>query len=163
MKRGAESRKEAVAKTVVRRAQPKDRHDLARLREALWPESSAAEHAKELQRILARAALGATPLVVFVADSNGKLVGFLEAGLRSHAESCDPANPVGYVEGWYVAESHRRRGIGRSLLDEAESWARQQGCKEMASDAQMHNEISQRVHDALATLKSSAACIIARR
>jgi len=38
---------------------------------------------------------------------NQSLVGFLEVGLRSHADGCDPAQPVGYVEGWFVAPDHR--------------------------------------------------------
>jgi aminoglycoside 6'-N-acetyltransferase I len=40
-------------------------------------------------------------------------------------------------------------GIGRKLLRAAEEWARQQGCIEMASDALLENELSQRVHEAL--------------
>ncbi|MBZ5612719.1 MAG: GNAT family N-acetyltransferase [Acidobacteriia bacterium] len=41
---------------------------------------------------------------------------------------------VGYIEGWYVAESHRHKGIGRKLLVVAEDWARSQGYVEMASE-----------------------------
>jgi aminoglycoside 6'-N-acetyltransferase I len=90
------------------------------------------------------------PLVILVAeDKDGSLVGFLECGLRSHAESCNPSRPVGYVEGWYVAEGHRRRGIGKSLLAAAEEWARSQGCVEMASDALIDNALSQKVHQHL--------------
>ncbi len=134
----------------VRLAQPSDRAALARLREALWPESSAEEHARELESILAGDAPGTLPLVIFVAEgSDGSLLGFLEVGLRSHAESCSPAVPAGYVEGWYVAEDHRQHGIGKKLLAAAEDWARSQGCSEMASDAQITNELSQRVHESL--------------
>ena len=60
-----------------------------------------------------------------------------------------PSRPVGYVEGWYVAENHRNRGIGRKLLAAAEDWARSQGCVEIASDTWIENEVSQRVHKAL--------------
>ena len=34
-------------------------------------------------------------------------------------------------------------------LRAAEDWARSQGCKEMASDTQIENHLSQRVHEAL--------------
>ena len=133
----------------VRLARPSDRDALARLVEALWPESTVEEHARELELILAGKAPGKLPLVVFVAeDRNGALAGFLECGLRSHAESCDPSRPVGYVEGWYVAEDHRQ-GIGKSLLTAAEEWARRQGCEEIASDAVISNRLSQCVHERL--------------
>jgi aminoglycoside 6'-N-acetyltransferase I len=120
------------------------------LREALWPESSAVEHSKELLEILSGKGLGTMPLIELVAtDAGGTLVGFLEVGLRSHADGCEVSHAVGYIEGWYVAESHRKRGIGRKLVLAAEDWARRQGCMEMASDALLENEASQRAHGAL--------------
>jgi aminoglycoside 6'-N-acetyltransferase I len=140
----------AAADICVRMARPEDREPLARLRAALWPESSAEEHAQELLSILDGKAPGQLPLIELVADDHSrKLVGFAEVGLRSHADGCDAAHAVGYLEGWYVAESHRKRGIGRKLLRAAEDWARKQGCTEMASDALLKNELSQRVHEAL--------------
>lgn len=127
-----------------------DREQLARLREALWPESSAEEHAKELLGILDGEGFGTMPLTELIAEeSNGALVGFLEVGLRSHADGCDVSRAVGYVEGWYVAESFRRQGIGRKLMAAAEHWARQQGCMEMASDALLGNDVSELAHEAL--------------
>jgi aminoglycoside 6'-N-acetyltransferase I len=134
----------------IRLAQPKDREQLARLREALWPESSAEEHSKELLGILDGKGFGTMPLIELVAEeSSGMLLGFLEVGLRSHADGCDVSRAVGYVEGWYVAESHRKRGIGRKLMVAAEEWARSQGCVEMASDALLGNVVSEQAHHAL--------------
>jgi aminoglycoside 6'-N-acetyltransferase I len=77
------------------------------------------------------------------------LNGFLEVGLRSCADGCDRTHPVGYVEGWYVAESHRRNGVGAALLRTAEEWARAQGCREIASDTPVSNTLSQHVHESL--------------
>src|SRR5437879_5955855 len=100
----------------------------------LWPESSAGEHGQELRLILGGQFPGVMPRVILVAQaSDGTLAGFLEAGLRSYADGCEARYPVGYVEGWYVAENWQR-GIGTELLRAAEDWARSQGCIEMASD-----------------------------
>jgi aminoglycoside 6'-N-acetyltransferase I len=134
----------------IRLAQLSDRDQLVRLREALWPTSSAEEHAGELTLILEGKAPVTMPLIILVAEaSNRVLAGFLEVNLRSHADGCNPSRPVGYIEGWYVAENHRHRGIGRKLVDAAEEWARSQGCVEIGSDTWVDNEVSQRAHEAL--------------
>jgi aminoglycoside 6'-N-acetyltransferase I len=134
---------------LVRLAQPDDRDDLAHLFAALWPEESAEEHSKELVSLLAGKSPAVMPLLVWVAEAaDGSIVGFIEAGLRSCADGCDMSRPVGYVEGWYVAENYRRSGIGSALLRAAENWAREQGCTEMASDALLENILSHDVHRA---------------
>ena len=91
-----------------------DRADIGEwvdLRAALWPDQSRAELESEGRAAIA----AASPLVVFVADDDGLLAGFIEISLRSHAEGCD-GSPVPYVEGWYVRDDARRRGIGGALL-----------------------------------------------
>ena len=86
--------------------------------------------------------LTSTDTAAFVAeDAAGRLVGFLEAGIRPYADGCDTRN-VGYVEGWQVEEAHRRQGIGAALVRVAEDWARGKGCQEMASDCLLDNQVS---------------------
>jgi len=117
---------------------------------ALWPTATADEHAKELTLILVGRPPVTLPLIILVAETSERtLAGFLEVDLRSHADGCDLSRPVGYVEGWYVTENHRHKGIGRMLLAAAEDWARGQGCVEIASDTWIDNEVSQRAHEAL--------------
>jgi aminoglycoside 6'-N-acetyltransferase I len=96
-----------VSDLCIRLAQPSDHDQLLRFREALWPKSSAEEHARELTLILEGRAPVTLPLIILVAEaSHQTLAGFLEVDLRSHADGCDPSRPVGYIEGWYVAENH---------------------------------------------------------
>ncbi|MGA8670742.1 MAG: GNAT family N-acetyltransferase [Terracidiphilus sp.] len=76
-------------------------------------------------------------------------VGFLQVGLRSHADGCDTSRPVGFIEGWLVRDRFRGQGIGSALVRAAEDWSRERGCLEMASDALIENEESQRAHEAL--------------
>jgi aminoglycoside 6'-N-acetyltransferase I len=133
----------------IRPAQLSDHNQLVSLREALWPKLSVEENARELTLILEGKAPVTMPLVVLVAEaSDQELAGFLEIDLRSHADGCDPSHPVGYIEGWYVTENLRHRGIGKKLLAVAEDWARSHGCVEIASDTWVDNEVSQRVHEA---------------
>ena len=135
---------------VIRRAELGDVSELAQLCHCLWPSASAAEHAQELVPLLEDKSSGALPAVVFVAEGPGRrLLGFVEVDLRSHADGCNPARPVGYIEGWYVAPANRRRRVGARLVAAAENWARNQGCMEMASDAWLDALDSQRAHEAL--------------
>ena len=135
---------------VVRPVQPHDVPALAGMRAALWPDASNDEHTAEANVIAVGDHEGSLPLVAFVAEmANGELAGFVEVGLRSHADGCDPAQPVGYIEGWFVEPARRGQGVGRQLLAQAEEWAQEQGCKEMASDTWIDNESSQKAHEAL--------------
>lgn len=114
------------------------------LRRELWPYESLNDLDAQ-----GRAALGADPpLVVFVAEENGKLVGFLELGLRSVAEGCS-SSPVPYVEGWYVPADWRGRGIGGALMKAAEDWSRSRGYIELGSDTEATNALSRAAHAAL--------------
>jgi len=52
-------------------------------------------------------------LTILIAEATGeRLIGFVESDLCSHADGCNPAQAVGYLEGWYVAEQFRHRGVG---------------------------------------------------
>lgn len=135
--------------TTIRRARLSDKAELAKLRSSLWPEMKPAENIAELDRFFQGGA-STLPAVVLVSQENsGALIGFIEVGLRSHADGCDAARPVGFIEGWFVSESSRKQGIGRQLMRSAEEWARTHGCIEMASDALIDNLTSQRAHQAL--------------
>jgi aminoglycoside 6'-N-acetyltransferase I len=114
------------------------------LRHELWPDQSRDELLAE-----GTVALQAEPpLVVFVAEESGAIVGFLELGLRSVAEGC-ASSPVPYVEGWYVEAGRRRRGFGGALMRAAEEWSRTHGYTELGSDTEEVNRLSRDAHAAL--------------
>lgn len=133
----------------IRRAAPEDGEAVGRLCASLWPDATAEEHGREIAPYLADSPPGGLAAIFFVAEAGEGVVGFLQAGLRSHADGCDPARAVGFIEGWFVAPEWRGKGVGAALLREAEAWAREQGCREMASDTWLDNVESQRVHEAL--------------
>jgi aminoglycoside 6'-N-acetyltransferase I len=91
------------------------------MRALLWPDAQLEHHRSELDALLSKDKNGTQPMALLAAeDDNGGLIGFLEVGLRSHADGCDPARPVGFVEGWFVQEEFRNRGVGKGLMRSAE-------------------------------------------
>jgi aminoglycoside 6'-N-acetyltransferase I len=127
---------------IVRPIQENDLQEWYRLRHKLWDELSEEEHRDEMLDIYGHPD---SQLVLVAEAGNGKLIGFLEASIRPFVEDCNTDN-VGYLEGWYVEPDFRRYGIGRDLVRNAERWARKKGCTEMASDAEVGNDLSLQAH-----------------
>ena len=134
----------------IRPAEPRDIAETSKLFHDLWPEGTLEEHARELVTLVAGDFPGTLPGIVFVAiDPDGRVIGFIEVDLRSHADGCDPARPTAFLEGWYVATAWRRKRVGAKLVAAAEEWARNQGCTEIASDTWWDALDSQRAHERL--------------
>jgi aminoglycoside 6'-N-acetyltransferase I len=129
----------------IRPRQPSADAEWLRMRCALWPESDAPAHQRDMAAWLAR-----PDSIVLVAERPDRrgLAGFAEIGARPFADGCD-TSPVAYLEGWYVDPETRRQGIGAALVRAAENWARELGYQEFASDALLDNDGSQRAHLAL--------------
>ena len=122
-----------------------DRDEWSRMRGRLYPDLDP----QEIDDWFESAESGGTHLVgvaVLVADrGDGRLAGFVEIGSRNYAEGCE-TTPVAFLEGWYVDPDVRRTGLGSQLVEAAESWAREHGYAELASDTELENEISLRAH-----------------
>jgi aminoglycoside 6'-N-acetyltransferase I len=130
----------------VRPYQPADRTAWLRMRLSLWPElTESSDPESDGDRWLARP--DAAVLVV-EHPANADLVGFAEVGERPYADGCD-TSPVAYLEGWYVEPAFRGQGLGAALLRAVETWARERGYHELASDALLDNITSQSAHLAL--------------
>jgi aminoglycoside 6'-N-acetyltransferase I len=129
---------------MVRTIAERDRADWVRLRDALWP-GSHQDHELETKKYF-EAQRGT--LIVFLAEVDGRIVGFLELDYRSYAPGC-ASSPVPFIEGWYVEPALQKRGIGRSLVEAAEAHARAEGYHEIASDAELENRNGIAAHRAL--------------
>lgn len=139
----------------IRKVQTTDKDEYLRMRQALWP---ASYHQAELEQFFQQ-----REWTTFVAErENGSLCGFLEVGERPWAEGCE-SSPVGYIEGWYVDPDMQRQGVGRSLVEAAEAWAREQGFTEMGSDALTQNETSLKAHTALGYKEIEQVVAFAKR
>ena len=83
---------------------------------------------------------------IFLAYAEKVPIGFAQCQLRyDYVEGTD-SSPVGYLEGIYVAEEHRKGGIAKALLAASESWAKSRGCTEFASDCELTNTESRMFH-----------------
>jgi len=88
-----------------------------------------------------------TDTATFVAvDANHPetLVGYADVGERSVVEGAEGA--AAYLEAWYVKPEWRRRGVGKALMEACEAWGREEGYREIGSDALLENTDSQRLH-----------------
>ena len=131
----------------VRDARADDARSWATLRNALWPDQPLQELLDEAKAFFTTD--DARLAAVLVAEKAGEgLVGFAELSLRPYAEDCR-TSPVAFLEGWYVAPSARRQGVGRALVRAAEEWGRAQRCQEFGSDTQFDNTASIAAHLAL--------------
>ena len=115
--------------------------ELTPLVKQLWPEHPDGE----LTRIL-EDYIGGTESAVFADYREGKPIGAALCCLRhDYVEGCE-TSPVGYLEGILVQEAYRTQGVARALCRECETWAKEMGCTEFASDCELTNTDSLRFH-----------------
>jgi aminoglycoside 6'-N-acetyltransferase I len=150
-----------MSNVTIRPYRPADLTQWMRMRRELWPELPTDEAA---QRADCEAWLVRRNSIVFVAARSGSfhLCGFIEAGERELADGCE-TSPVAYLEGWFVDEDLRGRGIGHRLIQAAEDWAITKGYREFASDALLENLPSQRAHNAVGFVEVERAVRYAKQ
>jgi aminoglycoside 6'-N-acetyltransferase I len=112
------------------------------LRVKLWQPVESDDYEQEIKDQLA-----SKNNIAFLVYEPGAYVGFAEVAIRDYADGCDTRN-VGYLEGIYIEPAFRKQGFAKALIKKAEAWALQQGCSEMASDAEIDNHVSIRLHEA---------------
>jgi ribosomal protein S18 acetylase RimI-like enzyme len=97
-----------------------------------------------------RELLTAADAAVFVAEEAGRPVGVVS--VRVYETPPDPAMvPLrrGHVEMLVVSAAHRRRGLGKALMDEVASWARRQGAAELVLTVWAGNRAAEAFYDRL--------------
>lgn len=135
-----------IRKAFLERCNSPDQPGWLDFRLALWPDASADEHREYMAMALAQPE---RYLQLMMYDERRAPIGFIEGSIRADYVNGTETSPVGFVEGVYVTPEWRRRGVARRLFDAVADWARARGCRELASDALIDNDTSQRAHLAL--------------
>ena len=83
----------------------------------------------DVQRSAWARALETPDLTVYVAERGGQVVGTTSLLLMPHVTyGC---HPTAFIEPLVVAEEHRRRGVGRMMVERALDDARAAGCRKV--------------------------------
>jgi GNAT superfamily N-acetyltransferase len=103
----------------IRLARVEDAAAVALLTQQLGYEVDPSDAAPKLSRILSRA-----DQQLFIAESDGRPIAWLHAMTLESVET----EAAVVIAGLVVDRTYRGKGIGRLLMDKAESWAASRGC-----------------------------------
>ena len=134
-----------MADIIIRDAHQRDVPALIRLLGQLDPPGEAPDEAA------ARAALDAIDrqpgMRIAVAEAAGTVVGAVMLAVMPNLSH--HARPWAQLENLVVAESHRRRGVGRALMAWCEATARDAGCYKLQFQSRNHRRESHRFYRSL--------------
>jgi len=147
------------SKTSIRPCESPEQPGWLDMRLALWADANEADHRAYMATLLAQP----ERFVQLVVYRDGQPLGFIEGSIRSDYVNGTETSPVGFVEGVYVKPESRRQGIARQLFEAVADWARARGCRELASDALIDNDISQRAHRSLGFRETERVVYFTRR
>lgn len=143
---------------MIRQANMQDVPVLAELAFQLWPHHTIAEMRADIAQNMDK-----SDAVFFISAEGTDAIGFAQCQLRRDYVEGTKSSPVGYLEGIYVREGYRNRGIARKLLLACEGWAREKGCAEFASDCEIANEESLQFHLRMGFLEANRIICFAKQ
>ena len=126
---------------MIREATLKESIDAAQLALLLWPEHTLEEFDQQMKGLIEQ-----SDAALFLAYQNREAIGFAQCQLRNDYVEGTGTSPVGYLEGLYVKEANRQKGVAKKLVNACESWAKNKGCLEFASDCELENNESLAMH-----------------
>jgi GNAT superfamily N-acetyltransferase len=124
----------------VRLARPSDAGEIARLMAQLGYDVEASTLTARLSRLMPR-----PDQRFLVAELETRAAGWLHAAIADYLETGRFVTIAGLV----VDGSSRRRGIGRTLMAEAEKWAAEQGCSMVRLWSSVARAPAHRFHERL--------------
>ena len=122
----------------IRIADEQDAAAIACLAEQLGYHTSVRQVEKRLEAVLA-----SRDHAVFVACFDNEVVGWAHVFVEQRVES----DPFAEIGGFVVAQSHRRHGIGRLLLQAAEKWASESGVSKLRVRSRLNRNDAHRFYE----------------
>ena len=129
---------------MVRKATNSDAHVLAEMAIQMWDSHTVDELETEFSDTINN-----KQSVFFIKYVNDVPVGFAQCGLRTDYVEGTESSPVGYLEGIFIKKDYRNNGYAKELLLSCETWAKNMGCTEFASDCELDNIGSLKFHIAM--------------
>jgi aminoglycoside 6'-N-acetyltransferase I len=129
-------------RVVVREVRAEDAELWVGLRRALWPDADPSDRSTVDEFFSngnppRRGGLSGLPWAF-----GGRVI---ELSLRAYVRGADKL-PAPFVEGWFVSDEARRKGVGRQLIAAVERWAREHGYNQLGSDTELENELGLVTH-----------------
>ncbi|MFB6071840.1 MAG: N-acetyltransferase family protein [Halobacterium sp.] len=90
--------------------------------------------------------LGDDDRAIFLAEVDGDLAGYI-AGVRNDSPDIYERGAYTHVDGLYVKEDYRRRGVATALFDRIEAWAADEGCEYLGVSAHVDNDAAVSMYD----------------
>lgn len=122
----------------IRTAREEDIEAIAVLSGELGYPASAEDVARRWSKIAT-----ASDQAVFVAEEAGSVIGWIHVFVAYRLES----GPFTEIGGLVVAETHRGRGIGRVLCEEASQWTQDQGFSALRVRTRVEREDTHRFYE----------------
>lgn len=126
---------------MIRQAGEDDLLQLATLLQELWPSQSVADFHTELVEEIVK-----KDVAFFLGFKENQAIAFAQCQLRYDYVEGTESSPVGYLEGIYVREKYRKKGMAGELLTTCQTWAKKRHCSEFASDCEIENTESLKFH-----------------
>lgn len=125
---------------MIKKCQIDDCYTLAKLAIQLWNNHTLSDLENEFKNLI-------TNNTAFFMDYEDNIpIAFAQISLRNDYVEGTNSSPVAYVEGIFVDNRYINKGIAKDLINKCEIWARENGCKQIASDCEIANDTSYNFH-----------------
>src|SRR5690625_455247 len=126
---------------MIKEATLQEAKETANLALLLWEGHKFEEFIQEIENLISQ-----PDSKFFLAYHDSEAIGFAQCQLRYDYVEGTSSSPVGYIEGLFVKEEFRKQGFAKKLVNACETWTKNKGCSEFASDCELKSVESLSMH-----------------